>query len=97
MANNDFAFIRAINTGMDIEDVKGLYESLYPDKKENFQSIVDYAKKGVFSKKEPKNNEANKLMALRGLSSPAKAPYKLQQFTVNPQILHLYQDKKQNT
>ena len=51
LANNDFAFIRAINTGMDIEDVKGLYESLYPDKKENFQSIVDYAKKGVFSKK----------------------------------------------
>ena len=97
LSNNDFAFIRAINTGMDIEDVKGLYESLYPDKKENFQSIVDYAKKGFFSKKEPKNNEANKLMALRGLSSPAKAPYKAQQFTVNPQTLRLYQDKKQNS
>lgn len=97
LANNDFAFIRAINKGMKEEDVKGLYESLYPDKKENFESVVQYAKKGFFSKKEPKNNEANKLKALRGLSSPAKAPYKAQQFTVNPQTLRLYQDKKQNS
>ncbi len=93
LANNDFAFIRAINTGMNVEEVKGLYESIYPDKKENFQSVVDYATKGVFSKKQPKNNEANRVMALRGLSSSAKAPYKPQTISINPQTLRLHQEK----
>lgn len=97
LANNDFAFIRAINTGMDIEDVKGLYESLYPDKKENFESVVQYANNGSFGVKTTKNNEANRLMVLRGISPSTKAPYKPKEITINPNTLRLYQDKKQNS
>lgn len=44
-----------------------------------------------------KNNEANKLMALRGISPSTKAPYKPKEITINPNTLRLYQDKKQNS
>ena len=71
IANNDFAFIRAINEGMDIEQVKKLYETFYPDKKENFDSVVEYAKNGTFSRKG--NNKANQLMQLRGIAPAISA------------------------
>lgn len=108
LANNDFAFIRAINTGMEVEQVKELYEAIYPDKKDNFPSIVEYANKGTFSKKTTESNEAKSnevkslIMALRGVSDSNKVSYNLQQTTkpqqttINPQILRRYQIKKQN-
>ena len=49
LANNDFAFIRAINQGMDITTVKNLYAQLYPDKADNFEIVKAYALNGGFN------------------------------------------------
>ena len=42
LAHNDFAFIRAINSGMSVEQAKGLYAEIYPDKPEMFANIEKY-------------------------------------------------------
>ncbi len=95
LANNDFAFIRAINTGMDIGKVKELYEAIYPDKKKNFESIAEYAKDGYFGKKSTKNNGVDKIKMLRGISTSDKVSYKPQRSNINLQTLRLYREKKQ--
>ena len=49
LANNDFAFIRAINQGMDITVVQNLYAQLYPDKADNFEIVKTYALEGSYT------------------------------------------------
>ena len=93
LANNDFAFIRGINKGMDKEWVKNLYEKIYPDKKQNFASVVGYAVDGVFS--ERPNEIQEKLTKLRKILSAKKTPYKPEIVTVNPAELKIYKDARQ--
>lgn len=56
----------------------------------------DAANKKYQEKATQKNTNVDRIQQLRGISSSGKASYKPQTTTVNPNILHLYQGKKQN-
>lgn len=57
LANNDFAFVRAINSGMDVETVKKLYSQIYPDRADKFGAVKNYALIGVFREQTGRLNE----------------------------------------
>lgn len=67
LANNDFAFIRAINQGMDITAVRNLYARLYPDKADNFEIVKAYALHEVSDLNEVSTDKIKK----HGISSEA--------------------------
>lgn len=59
-------------------------------------NAYDAANKKYHEKATQKNTNADKIQQLRGISSSRKTSYKPQTTTVNPNILRLYQGKKQN-
>lgn len=61
LANNDIAFVRGINDGMDIGQVKNLYSAIYPDKKDNFNKVTNYALHGEFTENFVKDSDKSKL------------------------------------
>ena len=56
LAHNDFAFIRAINSGMSVEQAKGLYAEIYPDKPDKFVNIEKISDLELPNLKEKINN-----------------------------------------
>ncbi len=69
LANNDFAFVRAINQGMDIEAVKGLYAQIYPERADKFEAVKNYALTGTFR---AANSQIKKLKELKAKISSSK-------------------------
>lgn len=68
LANNDFAFIRAINLGIiNIDSAKELYSQIYPDRADKFEAVKNYALTGVFK---GTNKQIQKLNELKTKINP---------------------------
>ena len=83
IANNDFAFIRAINDGMNIQAVQNLYSSFYPEKQDKFEALKNYALIGEFSLKTQQEESSEKTQET---NIKAKTPPVMQGAVGKPEI-----------